>query len=335
MATVLVVGAQGCLGTIVVNELSQRGWKVLRGGRRPDSSDDFRLIDLDEPSTWDPALVDVDIVISTVPHPELPLERHILESGGLILNPATIPRSSLQRLITSAGSARGTVIPHAGLTPGLGHLLAAELLRSHPQASEIAIGMTFSGRGTVGEEGIRWLFSHFAESERSKRRMVSLPPPMNDRICGTKNLANEGWLANDCWPPVQQFEFCMAEKPNDLLLRGLARLHLLHFFGRIFAPTFGKRRPVATDEQIFHWASVREPSGLEQGLLISARGDYRSTAIALAIFAELLWPRAASSELAPGLVRIQDVLELIDVQDTFEERGISVRNWKPRYSDGQ
>ena len=92
--------------------------------------------------------------------------------------------------------------------------------------------------------------------------------------------------------------------------------------------------PVATDEQIFHWVSVREPSGLEQGLLISARGDYRSTAIASAIFAELLWPRAASSELAPGLVRIQDVLELNDVKDAFEERGISIRNWKPGYSDG-
>ncbi len=334
MATVLVVGAQGCLGTIVVNELSQRGWKVLRGGRRPDSSDDFRLIDLDEPSTWDPALVDVDIVISTVPHPELPLERHILESGGLILNPATIPRSFLQKLTTSAGSARGTVIPHAGLTPGLGNLLAAELLRSHPLASEIAIGMTFS-RGATGEEGIRWLLSHFAESVRSKRRMVPLLPPMNDRSCGTKNLANEGWLVNDRWPPVQRFQFCMAEKPYDLLFRVLARMHLLPLFARIYLAIFGKRRPVATDEQIFHWASVLEPSGLEQGLLISARGDYRSTAIASAIFAELLWPRAASSELAPGLLRIQDVLELNDVKDTFEERGISVRNWKPRYSDGR
>ncbi len=334
MATVLVVGAQGCLGTIVVNELSQRGWKVLRGGRRPDSSDDFRLIDLDEPSTWNPALVDVDIVLSTVPHPELPLERHILETGGLLLNPATIPRSALQKLTTSAGSARGTVIPHAGLTPGLGNLLAAELLSSHPQASEMAIGMTFS-RGATGEEGIRWLFSHFAESERSKRRMVPLPPPMNDRICGTKNLANEGWLANERWPPVQRFEFCMAEKHYDLLFRGLASMHLLPLFARIYLAIFGKRRPVATDEQIFHWASVREPSGLEQGLLISARGDYRSTAIASAIFAELLWPRAASSELAPGLVRIQDVLELNDVKDTFEERGISVRNWKPRASDGR
>ena len=333
MATVLVVGAQGCLGTLVVNELSQRGWNVLRGGRHPDRADDFRLIDLDDSSTWNPALVDVDIAISTVSHPELPLERHILETGGLLLNPATIPCSYLQRLATSAGLARGTVVAHAGLTPGLGTLLAAELLRSHPQASEIAIGVTFSGLGTTGEQGARWTFSHFVESERSKRRMVPLPPPMGDRICGVKNLANEGWLATDRWPPVQRFEFCMAEKSLDLLLRGLARTHLLPLLGRIYAPIFGKRRPVPTDEQIFQWASVREPSGLEQGLLISARGDYRSTAIAVAIFAELLWSRAASSELAPGLVRIQDVLELNDVKGIFEERGISICNWNPRYSD--
>lgn len=152
MTTVLVVGAQGYLGTIVVEELSQRGWNVLRGGRHSDSSDDFRLVDLDKPSTWNPALVDVDIVISTVPHPELPLERHILESGGLLLSPATIPHSSIQKLTTLTDSARGTVIPHAGLTPGLGHLLAAELLRSHPQASEIAIGMTFSAEGWLVDD---------------------------------------------------------------------------------------------------------------------------------------------------------------------------------------
>ena len=36
----------------------------------------FHIIKLNEPSTWNPALVEVDIVISTVPHPELPLERH-------------------------------------------------------------------------------------------------------------------------------------------------------------------------------------------------------------------------------------------------------------------
>ncbi len=334
MATVLVVGAQGCLGTIVVNELSQRGWNVLRGGRRPDSADDFRLIDLDEPSTWDLALVDVDIVISTVPHPELPLERHILESGGLLLNPATIPRSYLQKVTTSAGSARGTVIPHAGLTPGLGNLLAAELLRSHPQASEITIGMTFPTR-IAGRAGTRWTFSHFVDSEKSTRRVVPLPPPMNERICGIKNLANEGWLENDRWPPVQRYEFCMADKSIDLLLRGLARMHLLPLFGRIYVPSLKKSRYVATEEQIFQWASVRASSGLEHGLIINARGDYRSTAIATAIFAELLWPRAASSELSPGLLRIQDVLELNDVKDIFEERGISVRSWNPRYSDGR
>ena len=89
--------------------------------------------------------------------------------------------------------------------------------------------MTFSGRGTGGEEGIGWTFRHFAESERSQRRMVQLPPPMNNRICGTKNLANEGWLANDRWPPVQRLEFCMAEKPNDLLLRGLARKLIMYY----------------------------------------------------------------------------------------------------------
>ncbi len=335
MATVLVVGSQGCLGTIIVNELSQRGWKVLRGGRRPDKSDDFRLIDLDEPLTWNPALVDIDLVISTVPHPELPLERHILESGGLLLNPATIPRSFLQKLTTSAAPPRGTIIPHAGLTPGLGNLLATELLQSHPQASEITMGMTFS-RGVTGEAGIKWLFSHFAESQRGKRRMVALPPPMNNRICGIKNLANEGWLADERWPPVQRFEFCMAEKLYDLLFRVLGSIHLLPLFARIYLAIFGQCSSVATDEQIFHWASVRSPSGLEQGLLIRARGDYRSTAISLAIFAELLWPRAARSELAPGLLRIQDVLKLNDVKDHFEACGISVHNWKTKYSsDGK
>lgn len=327
MATGLVVGAQGCLGSFVAKEFARQGWTVLRAGRRPDSSTDFRHIDLDEPLTWNAALADVDLVVSTVPHPGLPLERHVLETGGLCLSAATVPRSALRRLDIPPRDVRGTVVPHIGLTPGLSNLLAEDLLRLHPRASEIDIGLTFAASGASGEEGREWVFRHFAEAETSLRRPVPLPPPIHTRACVWTSLVDEGWLPNEHSPPVQRLEFCMIEKSVDALLRGLASAHLMALFARIYAPSYRRRLPSPTHEQIYQWASVREPSGTEHGWLISARGDYRSTAIAIVLFAESLWRRAGNSELPRGLRRIQDVFTLRQMKDDFAQRGIEVHRW--------
>ena len=58
-----------------------------------------------------------------------------------------------------------------------------------------------------------------------------------------------------------------------------------------------------------------------------AEGDYRLTAIAIALFAKSLWRRAAKLELPRGVIRIQDIVTLDEMRDDFAERGIDIGRW--------
>lgn len=64
---VLVIGAQGVLGTFLARAFAEAGWEVVRGGRRPEGASDFSQLDLDVPNTLHRACGDVDLVVSTVP----------------------------------------------------------------------------------------------------------------------------------------------------------------------------------------------------------------------------------------------------------------------------
>ena len=76
-ARVLVIGAQGVLGTLVARAFDEAGWQVTRGARRCDSEHlrhvdlHFRHVDLEEPETLERALAEVDTVVNTVPDENL------------------------------------------------------------------------------------------------------------------------------------------------------------------------------------------------------------------------------------------------------------------------
>src|SRR5687768_14928198 len=84
--TVLVIGAQGVLGTFLAREFSSAGWQVIRAGRRPEDAPDFRLVDLDDPADLRQACAGMDLVVNTAHHRELAPERTVLRQGGTLIN---------------------------------------------------------------------------------------------------------------------------------------------------------------------------------------------------------------------------------------------------------
>src|SRR5262245_23323733 len=147
---VLVIGGQGVLGSFLGRAFVRAGWDVIRGGRRPESGVDFRLLDLDAAGTVRRACADVDLVVSTVPHPGMAAERAVLRDGGTLLNGASMTAKERAQLEREQAGARGLVVVHAGLAPGVTTLAATELLRAHPDADEIEIAMTFSAATASG-----------------------------------------------------------------------------------------------------------------------------------------------------------------------------------------
>ena len=76
---VLVIGAQGVLGSFIARSFSDAGWEVTRAGRRAESAPDFRLLDLGDAKSVSEACRGVDLVVNTAHHPELVLERTLGE----------------------------------------------------------------------------------------------------------------------------------------------------------------------------------------------------------------------------------------------------------------
>ena len=138
---VLIIGAQGVLGALTVGAFRDAGWAVRSAARRPAQGQIG--IDLDRPDSVEATLQEDELVINTVPHPDLLAERHVLEHGGALINVSALPAAAGRSLRAVAGAARGTVVMNAGLAPGVTTIVAADLLRLHPDAGELEIVYTF------------------------------------------------------------------------------------------------------------------------------------------------------------------------------------------------
>ena len=66
---VLVLGAQGVLGSFCAKALAEAGFEVVRGGWRREEAADFRLVDVHDPDSVSRACPDVELALQTVPEP--------------------------------------------------------------------------------------------------------------------------------------------------------------------------------------------------------------------------------------------------------------------------
>jgi NAD(P)-dependent dehydrogenase (short-subunit alcohol dehydrogenase family) len=115
--TVLVIGAQGVLGSGLVSAFEDAGWRVIRGVRRGDGARDSTVVDLDRPETVAAASARVDLVVDPAPHPGLTAERVVLREGGALIDVSMRPAAAARRLRAETTSARVIVVLNAGRTP--------------------------------------------------------------------------------------------------------------------------------------------------------------------------------------------------------------------------
>src|SRR5262249_35348427 len=119
---------------------------------------------------------DVDLVVSTVPHSGMAAERAVLRGGGALLNVASMTAAARAVLEAEQEDARGLVVVHAGLAPGVTTLVAAELLLARPGAGRArwGRGVLAAARGGAGGPGSRTRAAH---ARRPPPRGTRPPPP--------------------------------------------------------------------------------------------------------------------------------------------------------------
>jgi hypothetical protein len=286
---VLIIGARGVFGALTADAFRAAGWAVRRAVRTPRAGE--VEVDLDRPETIAAALRDDELVVNTVPHPALLAERAVLERGGTLINTSAMPAAAGRSLRAVAGGARGTVLMNAGLAPGVTTVLAAELLRAHPEATELEIVFTLSSAAPRGPASSGFLHRGLTAVPRHRTVLAPLPPPFGERRCVGFGESDAGWLGGVAEGRVIRVYICIAEPTAHermLALNDAGAMRTLPrtIWGPPRAPGYGP-----SDEPVAHWVAAKRGDRRLAARTIECRGDYLHAARSTVLFASALRAR--------------------------------------------
>ncbi len=191
---VLVIGAQGVLGSALARAFDDAGWRVVKAVRRGDGTSRFRLVDLDRAETVAVAIAGVDLVVDPVPHPGLTAERVVLREGGVLIDVSMRPAGAVQQLRAETTNARGTVVLNAGRIPGVSNLVVADLLAAHPDADAVEIVFSFTAGGASGRAGGESLHRNLTSARQHETAMIPFPAPVGPTRSLRFAASEDGWL---------------------------------------------------------------------------------------------------------------------------------------------
>ena len=322
--TVLVLGAQGVLGSVLAAAFREEGWEVLRAGRRPEAG--VRLVDLDRPETVHDALDGVDLLANPVPDERLVAERAVLERGPVVVNMSAVPAARGWQLKRDTDSGTGLALIHAGLVPGITSLVAADLLQAHPDADEVELAFTLSAGGTSGRGGAGLIHRYVTSARHHPTFHADLGPPFETRTCFEVGAEERGWLSEDVLGERKvRLGVYFRERALQGLFRSLNALRLLRGIPRLtFVAGRGAAPTEATREPICEWVAVKRGGERLAARAIHGRGDYRMTAASTIAFGEALLELRSAEPERSGVFAPEELFTLAQLQPAFEQRGFRI-----------
>lgn len=319
-----MLGARGVLGELVAGAFARAGWRVRRGARgAPEREDEVRVY-LDRPDTLAAALAGVDLAVTTVPDPGLAAERHVLEHGGTLLGVVALTAGETRPLAALAERARGTVVPNAGIMPGLTNLVAAQLLGAHPEADGVELVMTASASGTHGRAGGEFGYANLRARSRHRTAAIPLPAPFGRRACVEFAEGCDGWLGDLADGRDVRTYLVFAQRLQQLGLlaanaAGACRLLPRRQFVAERRGNGGDGDGASRDP-VAEWVAVTRAGRRLAAATVECAGDYRGTASACVAFAEA----ALARELPPGCHEPQALFALEQLAPRLARDGVRV-----------
>ena len=316
---VLVVGARGVMGALTVGAFREAGWAVRSGARRPGPGQ--IELDLDQADSVSAALDAHELVVNTVPHPDLAAERYVLEHGGALINVSALPAAASRSLRAVAGGAQGTVLMNAGLAPGVTTIVAADLLRMHAEAHELEIVFTLSSTRR-GPASVDFIHRGLTTVSRHRTTLVRFPKPLGERRCIGFGEGDAGWLGGIAEGRIVRQYICIAEPTVHERLLGLNSAGAMQELPKAL---IGSHEPLvgatAGDEPVAHWiAAIR--GGRRLGVrTVECRGDFVRAARSTVVFAEAL----LTDERQPGCFDPEEIYTLGRIEAELRAAGITIR----------
>jgi hypothetical protein len=319
---VLVIGARGVFGRMTVQAFRAAGWTVRAGARRPTPGD--IEVDLDRPDSIAEALQGQELVVNTVPHPELLPERHVLEHGGALINVSTLPAAAGRSLRAVAGAARGTVVMNAGLAPGVTTLVAADLLCHHPDARELEIVFTMSATSPRGPSDTDFIHRGLTALSRHRTVVVPLPIPFGERLCLGFGEGDAGWLGGIAEGRVVRQYVCFAEPQIQRRLLELNRAGAMSELPRSAvggAKSSGHR--AAGREPVAHWISALRAGRRLGARTVECQGAILHAARSAVVFADALLSHGGPA----GCFDPEELCTLSGLRAKLQAVGITITDW--------
>jgi NAD(P)-dependent dehydrogenase (short-subunit alcohol dehydrogenase family) len=315
----LVIGAQGVLGALTVRAFEAAGWAVRCGARRPRTGQ--VEIDLDRLDSIAAAVDEHELVINTVPHPDLLAERYVLERGGMLINVSDLPAAAGRSLRAVAAGARGTVVMNAGLAPGVTTIVAADLLSRHPTASELEIVFTLSLAVPRGPASAAFVHRGLTALARHRTALVPLPSPFGERRCLGFGERDAGWLGGIAEGRIVRQYMCIADPALHERLLELNREGAMVNLPR---SVIGARRQgvngTAAEEPVAHWIAAIRAGRRLGARTVECVGGSRSAARTTVVFADALRTKPPRR----GCFDPEEIWTLSSIESKLRDAGVTV-----------
>lgn len=318
MHRVLIIGAHGVLGALTARAFRDAGWEVRAAARRPGPGEAF--VDLDRPASIAAAVHERELVVNTVPHPRLLAERLVLERGGTLINISGLPAAASRSLRAVAGGARGKVLMNAGLAPGVTTIVAADLLRAHPDAEELEIVFTLSSTASRGPASADFLHRGLSAVARHRTALIPLPPPLGERRCPGFGEEDAGWLGGIAEGRVVRQYLCITEVAAHERLLALNDAGAMNRLPRSLVGTRHSVEGSASEEPVAHWIAAVRGARRLSARTVECRGDSLHAARSTVVFADAL----LTGEPRSGCFDPEELWTLEDVQPRLSASGVVV-----------
>lgn len=315
----LVIGAQGVLGALTVRMFASAGWDVLPAARHPRPGQ--TEIDLDRPDSIAAACDGHELVVNTVPHPDLLAERHVLERGGTLVNISALPAAAGRALRGVAAGATGTVLINAGLAPGVTTVVATDLLRLNPDAEELELVFTLSSEIPRGPASADFIHRGLTGIARHRTTRVPMPSPFGERVCLGFGEGDAGWLGGVAEGRIVRQYICLNEPDVHERLLELNRAG-----GTTTPPRFliGSRKPrlggSASGEPVAHWIAAIRGGRRLTARTVECSGDYLHAAKSAVVFADVLLGRWRTG----GCFDPDEICTLADIAPALSNAGVAI-----------
>jgi hypothetical protein len=315
----LVIGAQGVLGALTVRAFEAAGWVVRSGARRPRPGQ--IEIDLGRRDSVATAVDAQELVVNTVPHPDLLAERYILEHGGALINVSDLPAAAARSLRAVGGGARGTVVMNAGLAPGVTTIVAADLLSRHPAAGELEIVFTLSLSVPRGPASADFIHRGMTAVSRHRTAVVPLPSPFGERRCLGFGEDDAGWLGGIAEGRIVRQYVCIDEPAVHERLLALNSAGAMASMPRSLIEP-GKQRADGTagNEPVAHWVAAIRAGRRLAARTVECVGGSLSAARSTVVLADAL--RTEPPQF--GCFNPEEIWTLGGIEAKVRAAGISV-----------